>query len=232
MIAGIDEAGRGAVIGPLVIAGVSVEEGRLDRLKALGVRDSKLLSPKRREHLAREIEKLAKDVMILKVGPCKIDGYRSQGVDLNRLEFMKMSEVISFLRPNAVYVDSPDVKPERLVKILSKSAKDVRIVAEHKADVNYPVVGAASIVAKVARDGEIEKLKKKYGDVGPGYSSNPITMEWLRQWLAKNREFPEGVVRKSWITSSMVKSEKSQGRLHFWLDRLKGSQQAPPAGDE
>lgn len=220
------------MLGPLVIAGVSIEEGKLGKLKELGVKDSKLLSPKRREHLAKEIEKVAKNIMILKVGPCKIDNYRSNGVDLNRLEFMKMAEVISFLSPNVVYVDSPDVKPERLVKILSKSAGKAKIVAEHKADVNYPIVGAASIVAKVARDEEIEKLKKKYGDIGPGYSSNPITMEWMRQWLAKNKDFPEGVVRKTWITTSAVRGERSQGKLSFWLNRLRSQQQIPPTEDE
>jgi ribonuclease HII len=215
------QARRGAVIGPLVIAGVTVDESRLDQLKKMGVRDSKLLSPKRREQLAKEIEKVADNIMILKVGPCKIDSYRSQGVDLNRLEFMKMAEIISFLSPNEVYVDSPDVKPERLAKILSKAANGAKVVAEHKADVNYPVVGAASIMAKVARDDEIEKLKEKYGDIGPGYSSNPVTMQWMRDWLAKNKEFPEGVVRKSWVTTDSVRKEKSQGRLSFWLGRAK-----------
>jgi len=227
IIAGIDEAGRGAVLGPLVIAGVTVDEGKLGQLKKLGVKDSKLLSPKRREQLAKGIEKVADNVMILKVGPCKIDSYRNQGVDLNRLEFMKMAEIISFLSPNEVYVDSPDVKPERLAKILSKAAAGAKVVAEHKADVNYPIVGAASIMAKVSRDAEIEKLKEKYGDIGPGYSSNPITMQWMRDWLAKNKEFPEGVVRKTWITTDSVRKEKSQGKLSFWLrGRVSGSKSA------
>jgi ribonuclease HII len=229
LVAGIDEAGRGSVIGPLVIAGVTVEEGKLEHLKKLGVRDSKLLSPKRREELAKKIEKVADNVMVLKVGPCKIDGYRNQGIDLNRIEFMKMAEIISFLGPGTVYVDSPDVKPERLAKILSKSANGARIVAEHKADVNYPIVSAASIVAKVERDAEIEKLKEKYGDLGPGYSSNPVTMQWMRDWLAKNREFPEGVVRKTWITADSVRNEKSQGRLSFWL---RGKKAGPPVAED
>ena len=209
---------------------MSIAESKLDRLKALGVKDSKLLSPSRREHLAKEIEKIADNIMVLKVGPCKIDSYRSQGIDLNRLEFMKMAEIISFLGPDTVYVDSPDVKPERLAKILSRSSEKTKVVAEHKADVNYPIVGAASIIAKVERDAEIEKLKAKYGDIGPGYSSNQITMEWMRIWLAKNRDFPEGVVRKSWITTDMVKQEKSQGRLSFWTGRPKKNE-APPAED-
>jgi len=209
---------------------VSIAESKLDRLKALGVKDSKLLSPSRREHLAKEIEKIADNIMVLKVGPCKIDSYRSQGIDLNRLEFMKMAEIISFLGPDTVYVDSPDVKPERLAKILSRSSEKTKVVAEHKADVNYPIVGAASIIAKVERDAEIEKLKAKYGDIGPGYSSNQITMEWMRIWLAKNRDFPEGVVRKSWITTDMVKQEKSQGRLSFWTGRPKKNE-TPPAED-
>jgi ribonuclease HII len=168
--------------------------------------------------------------MVLKVGPCKIDNYRNHGIDLNRIEFMKMAEIISFLGPSTVYVDSPDVKPERLEKILSKSANGARIVAEHKADVNYPIVSAASIIAKVERDAEIEKLRKKYGDLGPGYSSNPITMQWMRDWLAKNKDFPEGVVRKTWLTTSAIRTEKSQGRLSFWLRGRKP--EPPPAEDD
>ena len=70
---------------------------------------------------------------------------------------------------------------------------------------------------------EIKKLGKKYGKIGPGYPSNQITMDWMRNWLANNKEFPEGVVRKTWITTDSVIREKQQGKLGFWLGKLKGS---------
>ncbi|MCK4532134.1 MAG: ribonuclease HII, partial [Candidatus Aenigmarchaeota archaeon] len=97
VVCGVDEAGRGAVLGPLVIAGVSVREKDLPKLKKLGVRDSKELTPKQRERMAERIEKIAKDVVVLKVGPCRIDSYNRQGVNLNRVEAMKMTTVIDCL---------------------------------------------------------------------------------------------------------------------------------------
>ena len=225
IIAGTDEAGRGAVIGPLVIAGVSIDQKDEHLLKKIGVKDSKLLSPKRREKLAEGIEKIAKDIMILKVGPCKIDNYRNHGVNLNRVEAMKFAEVLSFLGPAKAYVDSPDVKPARLKAQLQKMVGNgMEIVSEHKADLNYPVVAAASIIARVARDGEIEELKKKYGDIGPGYSSNETTMKWMRDWLEHNKDFPEGVVRKTWITTKTVNGEKAQKKLHMFFRKLAGKE--------
>lgn len=223
IIAGVDEAGRGAVIGPLVIAGVSVTKSGEQILKKMGVKDSKLLSPSRREKLAEAIEKTAKDIMILKVGPCKIDNYRNQGINLNRVEAMKFAEVLSFLDPERGYVDSPDVKPGRLKEQLLKMiGRDMELVVEHKADHNYPVVSAASIIAKVARDEEIEEIKKKYGDVGPGYPSNETTMKWMRSWLDHNKDYPEGIVRKTWMTTKAVKGERRQRKMSMFFSKLSG----------
>ena len=183
------------------------------------MRDSKDLSPKRRRTLAKEIEKLAKDIVVLSVSACKIDSYRKQGVNLNRLEAMKFADALNFLNPGKAYVDAPDVKPERLKGILNKMIKgNVDIVSEHKADSKYPIVSAASIVAKVERDSAIEELKKKYGDVGPGYPSNPITMAWLRNWRAKHKEFPE-CVRRTWATAEAVEGESRQSKLASWFRR-------------
>ena len=224
LIAGVDEAGRGAVIGPLVVAGISIDARYEHRLRKLGVKDSKLLSPKRREKLAAGIDKLAKDVMILKVGPCKIDNYRRQGINLNRIEAMKFAEVLSLLDPQRAYIDAPDVNLGRLKAHMQKMVGgDMGLVVEHKADHKYPVVSAASIAAKVARDEEIEKIKKKYGDVGPGYSSNEITMKWMRDWLEHNKEFPEGIVRKTWMTTKAVNSEKAQKKLSTFFKKLAGT---------
>jgi ribonuclease HII len=221
LVAGLDEAGRGAVLGPLVIAGVSIDMGKVHLLKSMGVKDSKLLSPKMREKLAGKIEKAADDIVVLKVGPCKIDNYRKQGVNLNRLEAMKFAEIINFLEPDRAYIDAPDVNLGRLEGFLRKMVGgSVELVVEHKADYRYPVVGAASIIAKVERDGEIGKLKKKYGEIGPGYTSNPVTMQWLRNWLEENKDFPDGLVRKTWITSSVLKGEKEQKDLFSFFKRM------------
>lgn len=204
------------------MAGVSILEGDLPKLKALGVKDSKMLSPRRREMLRKGIEKVAKDILVLKIGPCKIDKYRREGVNLNRLEAMKFAEIIDYLSPDRVFVDSPDVNTNRLKAYLEKLAKrgDIEVIAEHRADQTYPVVSAASIMAKVERDKEIEELKKKYGDLGPGYSSNPITMAWLRSQLKENGKFPPHVVRETWMTIQEIKRECRQSALGRFFKML------------
>lgn len=216
-IAGIDEAGRGAVIGPLVVAGVSVKEGKERDLKRMGVRDSKELPRSRMFKLADKIEKIAKDIIVINIGPCKIDNYRRAGVSLNKLECMRFADVVNYLRPGKVFIDLPDTNHFKFNGFLKSMLRhEPEIVLEHRADQNYPIVGAASIMAKVAREKEIEKLKKRYGDFGPGYSSNPRTIQWLKDWREKNREFPD-IVRKTWITAEAIDGEKKQRKLSSWF---------------
>jgi len=220
IIAGTDEAGRGCVIGPLVIAGVAIEDDKEHLLKKMGVRDSKLLSPGRRERLAAAIEKTAKDIIVLKIAPCKIDTYRKTGVNLNKLEAIKFAEVINYLEPHRAFVDGPDVNLEKLRLFMSKMVNDgVELVVEHKADTNYPTVAAASIIAKVERDADIAELREKYGDFGSGYSSDPRTTDWLKAWLENNKEFPD-CVRHTWDTASVIKTNKIQARLSSWFKQL------------
>jgi len=220
IVVGIDEAGRGAVIGPLVIAGVAVLEEDIDKLKAIKVRDSKELSPKQRECLEKKIEGIVKDIFIVKVAACRIDTYRSEGIDLNRLEAIKFGEVLDYLGGDVAYVDCPDVNTERMRLLLKKLTKHpTEIVSEHFADKKYPVVSAASIMAKVERDREIEEIKKEYGDVGPGYPANEITMGWLKNWMKTHESFPP-IVRQSWETIKNLKKDSKQARLGGWFNGL------------
>ena len=216
IIAGVDEAGRGAVIGPLVIAGVAIDEKKLPELVKMRVRDSKELSPRRREELAKKIETLVADIVIVSVAACKIDTYKKEGINLNRLEALKFGEILNFLKPDKAYIDAPET-PAKLKPFLEKlTGKKVRLVVEHKADIRYPIVSAASIMAKVTRDEKIEVMKKKYGDFGPGYSSNELTIKWMKEWSKKHKEFPE-CVRRSWATTKNIEKEKKQRRLSGWL---------------
>lgn len=225
LIAGVDEAGRGAVIGPLVMAGVSIDKSKEKFFKKLYVRDSKLISPKRRQYLAKKIEKIAKDIIIVKVSACRIDTYRKQGVNLNKIEAIKFADIINYLKPKKVFVDAPDTNPEKLRLFLKKMMKHendgIDLVVEHKADHKYSVCSAASIIAKVARDGDIEKLKKKYGDFGPGYSSNEKTIAWLKSWLEKHGKFPD-IVRKTWATAIVADGNHKQSKISTFFKRLKG----------
>lgn len=225
IIAGCDEAGRGCIAGPLVIAGVSATPEQERKLKEIGVKDSKVLSQKKRVELAAKIEEIAKDVIVFKVGPCKIDTFRKQGIDLNRVECLKFADTIRMLNPHVAYVDAPDTNLPRFTAFLKKLVGNgPEIVARHKADRDYPVVSAASIIAKVEREAEIEKLRQEYGDFGTGYTSDEKTMEWLRNWLKENKEFPEHLIRKSWVTHETLMAERQQRSLGGWLRGALGRQ--------
>lgn len=211
LIAGVDDAGRGAVIGPLVIAGVLLKEEDLPRLKELGVKDSKLLSPHRREMLAVEIKKIVQKYRVLKLQPEEIDVVVKSGRKLHKLNWLEaqtMAKVIEALGPDKVFVDASDVLEERFKQhILECMSLKVDIVSEHKADRNYVVVSAASIIAKVERDKEVAEIAKAYGDFGSGYPSDPRTMSFLEKWIEKSEEYPK-FIRKSWKPAKRVRDGK------------------------
>jgi ribonuclease HII len=212
LVAGVDDAGRGCVIGPLVIAGVLMKEADLPKLVQIGVRDSKLLSPHRREKLAAEIKHIAEKISIAKLSPREIDVVVESGRKLhklNRLEAQTMARVIEALRPDIAYVDASDVLEERYKQhILECLPFKVEIVSEHKADRNYPIVSASSIIAKVERDSEIAKLTESLGDFGSGYPSDPRTMSFLQECLEKFGEYPD-FVRRSWKPAKKIVDEKN-----------------------
>lgn len=222
-IAGIDEAGRGAVVGPLVVAGVCCDKKAEGLLRKMGVKDSKLLTPTRRERLAKAIEKTVRDVVILEVGPCKIDTHRRGGMSLNQIEAIKMAEVASFLKPHKVYIDSPDRNLYKFRKFLEKLIQhDSEVVLEYKADTRYPVVAAASIMAKVERDKRVASLRDQHGDFGSGYPSDPLTQEWLKNWIEGNSKFPD-FIRRTWVPADILEKDKLQTRLTAWFkERLTG----------
>jgi len=210
LIAGVDDAGRGSILGPLVIAGILVKEEDLQKLINLGVRDSKLLSSKRREELAEEIKKIAVKCYVLKLSPSEIDKVVNFGRKLhrlNRLEAKAMAKVIEELKPDIVYVDASDVVPERFKQHIQECLPfKVKIVSEHKADQKYPIVSAASVIAKVERDKAIEEIKREYGEIGCGYPTDPKTIKFLEECLKKFGEYPH-FVRKSWKPAKRLKSD-------------------------
>ncbi|MCL2476513.1 ribonuclease HII [Candidatus Bathycorpusculum sp.] len=213
LVAGVDEAGRGCVIGPLVVAGVVVLEENLPGLLELGVADSKMLSAKRRETLYPEILRLVKSHHVIKVPPYLIDrAVNSTRVlyKLNHLEAHTMAKVIQELGPDKAFVDAADVVAQRFGNYIREflvMAQQPIIVSEHKADRNYAVVAAASIIAKVERDLEIQRLQEKYGDFGSGYLGDGRTLVFLRRLLAEGHGVYPSCVRKSWEPARRVRAE-------------------------
>lgn len=211
LIAGVDEAGRGCVIGPLVIAGVLIKQENLPLLKQLGVKDSKLLTAKKREALLPQILNLAEKHIVIKLSPIEIDRVVESGRrlhKLNRLEAENMARIINALQPDEAQVDAADVLEDRFKHHIEELLTiKTSITSKHKADQIYPAVSAASIIAKVNRDEEIAALAAQHGNFGTGYLADPRTMTFLKQWLQTNGSYPD-FVRKSWKPAKKAKGEK------------------------
>jgi len=206
LVAGVDDAGRGPVIGPLVIAGVLLKESDIPKLQPLGVKDSKLLSPRRRESLEPEILRLAVRHEALFLSPYEIDDHVLNGKRLRRLNWLEaktMAKVVEELRPEIAYLDASDIDEERFGRQVQELIPfPIQIISKHNADRDNLVVAAASILAKVNRDRAVAELREVYGDFGSGYPSDPRTVRFLRD-CARRGAFPD-CVRMSWKTLKRI----------------------------
>jgi ribonuclease HII len=209
LICGIDEAGRGPVIGPMVVCGVVIEEREEFELEAFGVKDSKELLPTTRDKLFNIIKDTAPRYKIIIVPSEEIDkAVDSDETNLNWLEVEKTAKIINYLKPDKVLVDCPSnnlkAYKNKIISLLDN--KDTKIVVAHKADKRYPIVAAASILAKVIRDREITKLKRRYNvEFGSGYPSDEFTKRFLEKNYNKFNFF-----RKSWASYKEVAKKKGQ----------------------
>ncbi len=203
MLCGCDEAGRGPVIGPMVIAVVC---GESDAIKRIGVRDSKMLSEATRERMFEEIKRIANSVEYIVVDEKQID----EATFKNELNLLEAKTISKLIKPaNEYIVDCPDVNEERFAKLLTELSGNGNIVSKHKADVNYPLASAASIIAKVTREREISQIKLEIGEFGSGYPSDERTISFLENYFKLNRKLPPHV-RKSWKTVNKITSNLDQ----------------------
>lgn len=202
LVAGVDEAGRGPVIGPLVVAGVAVDD--IVALRNLGVKDSKKLSPAARERLAPQIKRLSVDWKIRAKSAAELD-LLMESKTMNEIEIEMYAEVISLLKPTHAYVDAVDVDEKRFAADLMKRIPaGIIVVAEHKADDTYPHVAAASILAKTLRDSEVQKISESLGGkIGSGYPSDQVTIAFLEKYVKDNGRFPPHV-RRQWKTAKDI----------------------------
>ena len=206
MICGVDEAGKGPVIGPMVVAAVSVKNAKM--IEKYDFKDSKLLTPKKRKELFDLIKKNYEYAIEI-IEPEEIDEYRRRN-QLNLLNRRAFEKVISKLNPNIAYVDAADVNENRFGKEIKSNLtneNDTDVISMHKADTKIPIVAAASIIAKQTRELEIEKLKKEIGDFGSGYPSDARTIKFLKSYFHENSKWPSGT-RKSWKTIERIRPVK------------------------
>ncbi len=208
---GIDEAGRGPVIGPLVFCGYVIVESHVKRLRKLGVRDSKELKIDKMMKMADELERIAKSVLYIEVEPQVIDTR-----NLFLITFEKFLELINSTEVDAVYFDAP--VPSRFVgkyimKLRQSINREVEIIGDVRGDKKFPCVSAASICAKVRREARIAELKKNFGDFGSGYPVDEKTRDFLKK-LCLSGEFPE-IVRRRWQTLKKIEFIEKQHRFAF-----------------
>ena|SRR3989344_3754224 len=211
---GIDDAGRGPVIGSMILAGVLLDKNSETILKKYNITDSKLLTHPFRVSLAKLIKESALNFHIVKSTPEEIDSAVESKLNLNTLEAIKAAEIINALNDNKskiqVIVDCPSVNTKKwrttLISFI-KHSENLNIKCEHKADFNHFSVSAASIIAKVTREEEVEKIKKQYGEIGSGYPSDPYTKDFLKTHGKSLSS--SGIFRKSWATWKNMFPENS-----------------------
>lgn len=210
MICGVDEAGRGPVIGPMVVAGVLLESE--SQLEGLAVRDSKKVAPKKREALAGEIRKIAR-IEAITVPAEDIDTMR-QVMTMNVMEVKLFANVIDRLRPDTAYIDSADVDEGRFGRdILGELDFKPGIVSKHGADDMFPIVSAASIIAKTTRDAEVQRIRDEIGEeIGSGYPSDPVTIKFLEDWVEGHGSLPP-YTRHSWSTARRIMNKAKTRKL-------------------
>ncbi|WP_132059663.1 ribonuclease HII [Halorussus amylolyticus] len=207
---GVDEAGKGPVLGSMFAAAVAVGDPA-----ALpdDVDDSKKIAPDRREELAaalRDDDRVA--VGVAEIPVARIDDPET---DMNTLTVAGHAEALSKVADDGAegFADAGDTSESRFARrVRERVAADIDLVAEHGADETYPVVSAASVVAKVARDSHVASLADEYGPVGSGYPSDPTTREFLAEYVAEYGELPD-CARRIWATCEDVLAAHEQSGL-------------------
>jgi ribonuclease HII len=214
-ILGIDEAGRGPVLGNLFVAGVCVSEDQLKVLDTSEVNDSKQLSPQKRKILFDFILNNCLSYEICQITVEVIDRNIKGTKSLNELEIEQMCAIIKKINPDEVYIDAIESHTENFKEKVINSLKKIgvehipNIIAKNKADAEFKVVGAASILAKVSRDEALDKYRviyNEFGEIGSGYTSDTVTIDFLKRYISKNKSLPP-IARKSWSTSTNLLNE-------------------------
>jgi ribonuclease HII len=216
LVSGADEAGRGPVLGPLVICAACFREADILILKEHGVTDSKKLTPKRREELTSVILETAVDHELVVFSARDIVKSMQSGVNLNQLEVQGFAKAINAMIargtfPRITWIDAVDVIEARFGEDISLQLdRKLSLLSMHKADAIHIPVGAASILAKTRRDTMIEEFATEFGNIGSGYPSDPATRTFLKEYYLQHGEYPS-ITRTTWAT--LKKLEKELGIL-------------------
>jgi len=219
-VIGIDEAGKGPVLGSMFIGFSIINLENLNdlnsyqnKLKEIGVKDSKKLTPKKRKEIYFKLKDLM-DMKYVQLTPALIDSNNELGGKLNQLEIDGIIAILENEKPNLILIDALTANPEKFGnEILKKLNFECKIISENKADDKYEIVGAASIIAKELREQELAQIKENIKlDCGSGYPADPKTKAFLKEHY-NSKEF-EFIFRKSWQTYKDLTKFNSQKSLN------------------
>lgn len=210
-ICGIDEAGKGPVLGPMTAAGVICEDECV--FEGTGITDSKKLTSKMRNQLYEDITESYPYYVLVRT-PAEID---SRIGTMNEFTVQCHAEVLRNLKPDRVILDACDVNAIRFGEnVLREAHFACEVYSLHKADALHAVVGAASIVAKVTRDRIIDTLRLEFGNIGSGYPSDEVTIRFLKTYIDTYGEAPS-CARTTWQTTIQLLQSSRQKRLDFFI---------------
>lgn len=213
MIVGVDEAGRGPVLGSMFIAAVAVDE----RMQLPdGIDDSKRIPDRTRERLAT----MLRDDDMIRTRSTEVDvaliddpATNLTDVTIDAVQQVIFDVLPAMSEPVTCILDAADVDEDRYARRVSRGLPAaVDVIAKHGADGEDSVVGAASIIAKSNRERHVESLGNQFGDIGSGYPSDPTTRTFLERYVAENGSLP-ACARKSWKTSTDVLANAAQDTL-------------------
>ncbi len=224
IIAGIDDATKCPCIGSIFVAGVVADKLTIEKWHRIGVKDSKVITPKKREYLVKIIKETALAFDIRQITPAQM---ADATFNLNDWEMLVCLQILNNLNKKnnikEVYIDNWEVSYKRFTsrfQSLSKRKNDIKnkkillnfdnfkhikFIPEHRADQNYTIVGAASILAKTESDKQYRKYKKIYGDFGSGSPADPQT----RRFVWQHRKNPVPIIRTSWLTYKVLSKLKN-----------------------
>ena len=248
-VIGIDEAGKGPVLGSMFIGfsiinlpnGLKEMNEYQELLKKLGVKDSKKITPKKRNIIYQDL-KQHMDIKYAQLTPALIDQNNAAGGKLNELEIQAIVQILESEKPQLVIIDALTAKPDKFGDdILKRLSFECKIISENKADDKYEIVGAASIIAKELREQEMQQINMNVGKilsqvskdlsqsadvdklaskeaspdsnvVGSGYPADPKTKAFLKEHY-NNKEF-DFIFRKSWQTYKDLAGDSKQKTLN------------------
>jgi ribonuclease HII len=214
IVVGADEAGRGLIIGPMVIGACAVDDSVKQKFEIIGIQDSKNYSSHnkirahaeliKKESLAWSIKTLSAEVLT---------NYNKNGMSMDEAEayaFFRAIEDIAKKVPEIAEYQVDNFQAVGKLRSLlkeNKSTENVKLIVTPRAEKEFIAVGAGSVLARNASLEELREIRAKYGDFGSGSTNDKKTINWLKQYYKKNHSWPKKIVRVYWKTIDRLEKE-------------------------